>query len=369
MDRPLRVAVTLEQCWHRVPGGTARAALDHVRAVAALGGIDQIGVAARHREPAPEAWAPSIPVRQLSLPRPVLYEAWHRLRRPAVERATGPVDVLHATGMAVPPRTAPLVVTVHDLAFLDEPGHSTARGLRFFHRAIELARDEADLIVCPSAATRDDCVRHGFDATRLRVVPWGTEVVDIGASHIAGARARFGLSGRYVLWAGTIEPRKNLPVLLDAFAALRTRDPEVTLVLAGPTGWNESIDDRLEVLGDRVRTLGFVDRDALMALMAGAELFCFPSRREGFGLPVLEAMSVGTPVITSNGTSTSEVVGDAGVVIDPDDVAGLADAIEALLADGGERARRAEMGRRRAAEFTWERTARGLVDVYREAAS
>lgn len=370
MDRPLRVAVTLEQCWHRVPGGTARAALDHVRAVAAHSDVVQIGVAARHgRPPAPE-WEPPIEVRHLPLPRPVLYESWHRLRRPAIERATGAVDVIHATGMAVPPRSAPLVVTVHDLAFIDEPGHSTSRGLRFFHRSIELARAHADVVVCPSQSTLDDCVRHGFDEDRLMLVPWGTEVRSVDASRIAGARARFGLAGRYVLWAGTIEPRKNLPVLLDAFARVTEADRDITLVLAGPTGWNESIGDRVAALGAQVRSLGFVDRSSLEALMAGAELFCFPSRREGFGLPVLEAMASGTAVITSSGTATGEVVGECGVTIDPDDIEGLAAAISGLLADDSERGRLAAAGRERAArEFTWGATAAGLVSAYERAVS
>ena len=370
MDRPLRVAVTLEQCWHRVPGGTARAALDHVRAVAAHSDVEQIGVAARHGGPPAPEWFPSIEVRHLGLPRPVLYESWHRLRRPAIERATGAVDVIHATGMAVPPHSAPLVVTVHDLAFIDEPGHSTSRGLRFFHRSIELARAQADVVVCPSQATVDDCVRHGFDARRLMLVPWGTDVHTVDASRIAGARARFGIAGRYMLWAGTIEPRKNLPVLLDAFARVAETDRDITLVLAGPTGWNESIGDRVAALGARVRSLGFVDRSSLDALMAGAELFCFPSRREGFGLPVLEAMAAGTAVITSSGTSTAEVVGESGVVVHPDDVDGLAAEISRLLVDDGERERLAAAGRDRAERvFTWEATASALVSAYERAAS
>ena len=136
----VRVAVTLEQCWHRVPGGTASSALAAVRALEARDDLELTGVSARHRRPPPDPWVPTIAVHPLPLPRLGLYESWHRLRRPAVERATGPVDVIYVTGMAVPPPTVPLVVTVHDLSFLHEPSHSTRRGLRFFHRAVELAR-------------------------------------------------------------------------------------------------------------------------------------------------------------------------------------------------------------------------------------
>src|SRR5690606_15522950 len=118
----VRVAVTLEQVWHQVPGGSARAVLDAVRAVAARGDVEQIGVSAWHRQPPPAAWAPSIPVRQLPLPRIPLYDAWQRLRRPHVERATGPVDVVHATAHVASASRAPWVATVHDLHFLHEPG-------------------------------------------------------------------------------------------------------------------------------------------------------------------------------------------------------------------------------------------------------
>ena len=117
----MRVAVVIEQCWHRVPGGTASAVLEQVAAVAATGDVEQIGVAARHDGPAPVAWRPAIPVRHLALPRLVLYRTWHRLRWPAVERATGAVEVVHATGYAIPPRTVPLVATMHDVAWRRDP--------------------------------------------------------------------------------------------------------------------------------------------------------------------------------------------------------------------------------------------------------
>src|SRR6478736_4944076 len=117
MERPLRVAVTLEQCW--------RAVLESVRALQSHSDLDLVGVSARHAGPPPAAWTPTIPVAALPLPRLALYEAWHWLRRPPVERATGPVDVIHATGMAMPPASAPIVVTVHDLAFVRDPSQFT----------------------------------------------------------------------------------------------------------------------------------------------------------------------------------------------------------------------------------------------------
>lgn len=366
VERPVRVAVTLEQCWHEVPGGTAQAALESVRALRAHTNVAQIGVSALHRRPPLPAWSPPIPVRALPLPRLGLYEGWHRLRWPPVERATGPVDVIHATGMAVPPPTAPLVVTVHDLAFLRDPSQFTRRGVSFFGRAIELARRDATLVIAPSEATLAECRDHGFDDRRLRLVPWGIDPVPVDDETVARTRARFGLGERFVLWAGTIEPRKNLPVLLDAFAELGAADVE--LVLAGPRGWNEDLDPRLARLGDRVRTVGFVPPGDLRALYAGAEVFCFPSRQEGFGLPVLEAMAQGTAVVTSSGTATEEVVGEAGLTIAPDDVDGLVSALGALLADEAERRRLGQAGRRRALDrYTWQATAGALASVYAEA--
>jgi glycosyltransferase involved in cell wall biosynthesis len=367
MDRRLRVAVTLEQCWHAVPGGTARAALDSILALQAHDDVDLVGVSARHGSPPPPAWTPSIPVEQLRLPRLALYESWHWLRRPSVERATGPVDVIHATGMAMPPPTAPIVVTVHDLAFLRDPARATLRGSVFFRRAIDLARRDATLVICPSRTTIDDCVAQGFDPARLRLVPWGIEARPAAPAAVAGIRARFGLPSRYVLWSGTIEPRKNLPVLLDAFERLAA--PDVALVLAGPQGWNEDIAARVARLGDRVRAVGFVDPDSLRALHAGAEVFCFPSLEEGFGLPVLEAMAQGTAVITSSGTATEEVCGDAGLLVDPRDVDALAAALSTLLDDDDERRRLGAAGLARATgELTWAATATALGSVLREAA-
>jgi len=363
---PLRVALTLEQCWHRVPGGTAVAALGMARALQERPGIEVIGVAAAHRRTAPSSWAPPIEVKHLPLPRPALYESWHRLRRPSVEAATGPVDIIHATTMAMPPRSSPVVMTVHDLAFLHEPGHFTARGVRFFRRGLELALAEAALVVCPSEATRRDCVEAGFSQSRLRVIPLGVEAAHATDRDVDEVRRRHGLDRPYILWTGTIEPRKNLPRLLQAFRSL---DTDRVLALAGPKGWNEDLQTLAKGLEDRVIPLGFVPHSDLGPLYAGADLFCFPSLLEGFGFPVLEAMAQGTPVVTSQGTSTAELAGAAGVLVDPLDTASIADGMRSLLEDETLSKELAEAGATRAAGFTWARTAQGLVDAYREVAA
>lgn len=333
------------------------------RGLAALGELDLIGVAARHAEPPPAEWSPPIEVAQLPLPRVALYEAWHRLRRPRVERTTGPVDVIHATTFAIPPRSAPLVVTIHDLAFLSEPAHFTRRGLKFFRRGLELARAEAALVLCPSEATLEHCVAEGFERSRLRMTPMGVEVAEASEKDIATTTSRYGLERPYIMWSGTVEPRKNLPRLVRAYASL---DPGHDLVLVGPAGWNEELAPLIEPLGDRVKALGFVPHADLGPLYAGASIFCFPSLSEGFGLPVLEAMAQGTPVVTSKGTSTEEVAGDAGVLVDAYDADSIAGGMSQLLNDGDLMTKLRAAGKLRAADYPWARTARLIADCYQE---
>ena len=359
----LRVALTIEQCWHEVPGGTAVAALGMARGVEATGEADVVGVSAAHRGPPRDPWVPAFEVRRLPLPRIALYESWHRLRRPAVERATGPVDVVHATAFPTPPRSAPLVLTIHDLAWIEDPTHFTARGLGFFKRGLDLALRDADLVTCPSEATRADCVEQGFAPERVRVVPLGVDPSPASAAQVDEVRHRYGLGRPYVLWAGTIEPRKNLPRLL---AAYRQLDRDVDLVLVGPKGWNEDLDALLGGDRERVHVLGFVPAADLPPLYAGAAVFCFPSLMEGFGFPVLEAMAQGTPVVTSQGTSTQELAEGAGVLVDPRDASSIAGGLAAVLDDEARSAELASAGRQRAQSYTWERTGRMLVDAYRE---
>jgi glycosyltransferase involved in cell wall biosynthesis len=360
----VRVAVVLEQCWHRVPGGTALAALRQVDAVADTGAVEQVGVAARHRRPPAEPWRPSIPVRQLPLTRRVLYETWHRLRSPRVERATGPVDVVHATGYAVPPRHAPLVVTLHDLAWRRDPSMFTRRGVRFFEGCLRRARDDADLVLCPSLATLADCAAAGIERGRLRHVPWGIAAAPATDEAVAAARARYGLAGRYVLFVGTLEPRKNLARLLQAMRQLPQSD--VVLAVAGPSGWGA---DGLRQLGDdlrdRVRLLGFVPPADVPPLNRGAAVVCYPSLWEGYGLPVAEALAQGSPVVTSRGTATEELVADgAGIAVDPRDPDAIAGALSQVLDDAGLAASLRDAALVRAAERTWEATARLTIDAY-----
>lgn len=356
----VRVAYTLEQLWHRVPGGTATAALETAAAIAARGDVELVGVAGKHPELPPSPWGPTIPVRQLRAPwrGPLLYEGWLRAGRPKVEAATGPVDVAHATTIIPCAADAPLVVTVHDVAFLHDPQHFTPRGVSVFRRSLERIRSRADLVLVSSQATLDDLLHAGLPEERLRHVPLGVRPASVSPADVERVRAQHQLPERFALFVGTLEPRKNLSRLARAVAAL---DEPLPLVVAGAAGWGELADTGPA----DVRFLGFVASDDLGPLYAAAQVFCYPSVREGYGLPVLEAMAQGVPVVTSRGTSTEEVAGGAAVLVDPLDVADIARGIAAAL-DGG--AALAAAGRERAATCTWTTTAERTVAAYREVA-
>jgi len=365
-DTRLRVAVTVEQSWHVVPGGIAKATVELLRALSARGELDLVGVAARHRGRPPDDLDPPVTVRHLPLGRRVLYETWQRLRIPVVERATGPVDVVHDAGYVVPPSRAPLVATVHDLLFRTFPEHYTRHSLGTFRRGFELARRHARVVICPSRATRDACVEAGIERGRLRVVPLGVRPSDPDPDRADRVRRRYGVARPYVLFCGTIEPRKNLRRVLQAFRAVGDRDVE--LLLAGPQGWKEDVGADVAALDGRARAIGFVASADLDVLYAGAAAVVYPSLAEGFGLPVLEAMANGAAVVTSIGTATEEVAGDAALLVDPLDVDAIAAAIVRLLDD---RAFAAELGsaaKARASGYTWTRTAELVAAIYAEVA-
>ena len=363
-----RVAVTLEQCWHAVPGGTATSAIAATAALDRRDDVGLVGVSARHSGPPPAPFVPPIATRPLRLPRLALYESWHVLRRPPVEAATGPVDAIWVTGGGVAPRSGPRVGTGPDPAFAHRPEPFTAKGRRFFRQATECARRDADLVLCPSQVTADDCVAHGFAADRLRVVPWGVGQHRAGADEIAEVALRHGLERPYVLSVGTAEPRKNLGAVFGAFARLRRED--VDLVVVGPSGWGE---DLLALAGavprERVHLLGFVPAADLPGLYGGAAAFCYPSLLEGFGLPVLEAMAQAAPVVTSAGTATAEVAGDAALLVEPTDHDAVAAALAGLIDDPDAARRLGDAARRRAETFTWDRTAALVAEALHEVTS
>jgi len=354
----VRVAYTLEQCWHDVPGGTAVAALRVAEAMGAHDDIRLIGVAGRHRHLPHEPWTPTIPIAHLPLSGGLLYESWLRFAWPKVEIATDPVDVAHATGLIPCATNARLVVTLHDLAFLHEPKHFTKHGVRLFKDSLAHIRRRADLVLCSSQATMDDCFFAGIDGERLRLVPLGVDIDPATSDQIADVRRIYDLPERYLLFVGTLEPRKNLRGLAAAVSLL---DEELPLVVVGADGWGD-----MDILpGPDLRFLGFVPGEHLSALYAAADVFCYPSEREGYGLPVLEAMAQGVPVVTSAGTATEETAGNAAILVEPKDPEDIARGITEAMT------RRTELsakGIARAHKRSWALTAALTADVYRELA-
>ena len=373
----LRIAYTLEQLWHEVPGGTAVAALQVARRLVDDPEVELIGVAGRHQRLPEVPWIRELalevgltdptrlPLRALPVARPWLYMSWLRARWPLVEAATGPVSVCHATGLVPAACAAPLVVTVHDVAFLRYPERFSRHGVRMMRRSLRVIRRRADLVLCSSTATMDDLEQAGLDRDRLRLVPLGVDVTEVPSVEIERVRTHHDLPERFVLFVGTLEPRKNLPRLVEAMARL---DEPVPLLVVGADGWG-GVAEAIAATGRAadVRFLGSLSDAELAACYRAATAFAYPSEWEGFGLPVAEAMGHGVPVVTSRGTSMEEVAGGAAVLVDPadpDDIArGIAEALDPATCRA-----LVEAGTDRVASLSWAATTAATVAAYREVA-
>jgi glycosyltransferase involved in cell wall biosynthesis len=294
---------------------------------------------------------------------------WQRLRLPLrAELLCGHLDLLHCPDFVLPPTRARTLLTVHDLSFLlfDDVHLPATRA--YLKRALPPSLRRADGIVADSESTRRDLLRlMGVEPARARVVYSGADAQfrPLPPASLADARARLSLPARFLLHVGTLEPRKNLVRLIEALA--RLEQPDLSLVLVGRRGWMyEPIFTAVERhrLQGRVRMLDFVADADLPLLYNLAEAFVYPSLYEGFGLPPLEALACGTPVVTSDTSSLPEVVGAAAVLINPCDVGSLAEGIRRVLNDAALAVCLREAGPQQAANFSWERSARQLLDCY-----
>ncbi len=296
-------------------------------------------------------------------------KAW-RFGFPPIEAFTGSLDVYHGTNcFSAPTRKARRIVTVHDLTPLLFPQWHT-REVRNYASELRRTIHQQDLIITISEATRRDLERClGVPPDRVRVIPLAAagHFRPPTSATLPEVLERLGIHRPYVLHTGTLEPRKNLVRLLAAFAQA-TDDHD--LVLVGTRGWLSSeIHSAIERLnlGDRVKITGYIAPEDLPAVYAGAAVFCYPSLYEGFGLPPLEAMACGTPVITSGISSLPEVVGDAAILIDPNEEETITDALSRVLSDRTLQQDLRQRGLARAATFDWARTARETVAAYQEA--
>ena len=296
--------------------------------------------------------------------------AWTQLLSGRAARAAG-ADLLHGVHYELPLRARlPQVVTVHDLTLLTHPEWHEASKVRYFGWAMRRAVAAATRVLCVSATTAADLAeRLDVPADRVDVTPLGTDLHPASAEAVDVVRRRLGLDGPYLLGLGTVEPRKDLPALVRAFAALAAELPH-RLVLAGLAGWGAgALAAAVAASGvaDRIVLPGYVPEADKAALFTGADVFVYPSRYEGFGLPVLEAMACGVPVVTTTGGSLPEVAGDAATLVDPGDADALAAAIAKLATDPAARQDAAARGRQRAGAFTWDRCAALTAAAYQRA--
>ena len=350
--------------------GTERYALEIIRALIEVAPDDRFVL--YFNQPPPAGLLPrSAQVRWRVIPAPRLWT----VGRLSLEMVARPPDVLFVPAHSLPPiLPRATVATIHDLGYLHFPGEHPrlTRWLRRLSNRMSARR--ATRVVAISGATRADLVRYeGVRSDRISVVhhgraPWFQPIRD--SAQIEAVRTRHGLQAPYFLFIGTLQPRKNLERLLAAFDRIAADRPGVLLALVGAAGWHpERLQQALSSIRarDRVRLLGYVEDADLPPLLSGSLGLAFPSLYEGFGLPALEAMACATPVLTSTTSSLPEVVGDAGLLVDPLDVGAIADGLRRLVDDESLRTALGQRGAARAADFTWQRAATETLAVLRDA--
>jgi glycosyltransferase involved in cell wall biosynthesis len=259
------------------------------------------------------------------------------------------------------------VVTVHDLTFERYPELYPKRWLSLYRRGLKVAAAEASAIVTPSEHVRDEVAAFtGIERSRLHVTPLASAMREPDEAARAD-RGDHGISPPYVLAVGTLEPRKNLARLVRAYRSLAEEGFSHALVIVGPEGWGSGeLRDEIERGGAGRIVQAFLGEEALAAAYADADAVAYVSLYEGFGLPILEAMSMGAAVVASNVAAIPEVAVDAAMLVDPTDEEAIADALRQVLTEPALRGDLSQRGRERAAGFSWEATARATLDVYRE---
>ncbi|MHB1319038.1 MAG: glycosyltransferase family 4 protein [Anaerolineae bacterium] len=357
----------------RQTAGIGRYARSLIRALSRLDHSNDYVLLSAGRDPSTEPWPANFRSRPLPVTDRHLSILWQKLRVPLpVEWLTGRLDLFHSPDFVLPPvRRARTVLTIHDLSYLRLPECSSPALLSYLLDAVPRSVARADLILADSYSTQQDLVElMSVPADRIRVIYPAVDATFSRAepAQVAAVRARYRIDGPYILSLGTLQPRKNYVRLIQAFRQLREmRRVPHRLVIGGGPGWlHEPIYETIASLGlqDAVSMLGYVIEQDLAALYTGADVFAFPSLYEGFGIPVLEAMACGTPVVAANTSSLPEAAGDAALLVSPTDTEALAEALVQALGDTELRERLSRLGYEQYLRFSWEESARRLLDSY-----
>lgn len=360
-------------------GGIGRYARELTAALAAIDSSNTfrlfVAGAAKSQLPKPPAenftWKPT------RISAKWLARLWHRMGlRVPVEAFIGTVDLYHATDFVLPPtrKETRTLLTVHDLSFIRVPAAASPALKAYLDETVPRSVEAADHILADSEATKSDLTDlYGARADKITVLYSG---VDTGFSQVSDPReiervcVKYGLEQiRYLLSVGTVQPRKNYSRVIEALAEIRRMGHELHYVIAGASGWLEDeMKQTIErtAMDEYVHLLGLVEDRDLPALYSGARMLAMVSLYEGFGLPVLEAMACGTPVITSNLSSLPEVAGEAALLVDPYDTGAIREAIVELETDADKRTQLIQAGILQATRFSWMRAARQLRSVYDE---
>lgn len=368
--------------------GVGNYCLHLLKALLEIDGIDISGFAAQARALDLEAIGRPLYHRRLPVPTRAMYKVWSAFGMPTVDSLLGGVDLYHATNYFLPPtKRAKRVLTIHDITFKKYPDLCSPKIVGPFSEKVEGFAREADAVIADSESTRQDIIELlGAKPERVHTVHLACdESMSPMEKKLARERvaALFGIQHPYLLFVGTVEPRKNVDGILNAFKKIEKEFPH-RLVICGGKGWkSDEIEeqmlelrktisneiaghpDGLPIAAGRVIRTGYAAPTSLAALFSAADALIFPSFYEGFGLPVLEAMACGCPVITANNSSLPEVAGDAAEYCDANDVDSIANAMRRVLSDASLRDQMCQRGFAQAAKFSWKKTAEQTAAVYR----
>lgn len=292
-----------------------------------------------------------------------LWNRWHVL---AIEILTGKIDLFHSSDWLEPPAKCPKITTIHDLAILKYPENFLPKGghdiVANTKRKLELVKKESAAIIAVSENTKKDIIELlGIPERKIHVVYEGIPrwLKKVSTEKVEKIKEKYRIEGNYLLSVSTLEPRKNIARIIEAHKLLMKKNKDLLLVLVGKIGWGESLN-----IGRNTVVTGYVYGEELCALYSGASALVFPTLYEGFGLPILEAMSCGCPVVTSNVSSMPEVAGEAAVLVDPLSLEGIAEGIKEALENREELIKK---GYEQVKKFSWEKAAEETLTVYQKA--